>query len=276
MIQLEIQVVSDQREGLLIELGRVIHGNHYTVLRQRMAADQEGKTCLTLLVRGPAERQMMLEEALATHARVRVFEAALQGGGEAVAAAQLPKAAVSHAATSSVYAFDRSRSGTHAATSSAPASAPTSPTAAADARAVEAVLPQIARDYPKFFPWLLELQRTVAPEARQASLHQAGRRTGAWVYKRDFALGAKLNLHDAIRRIALPALRTLTSADMQGDYLRLPNHPLAPSGGQSGCRFLCGYLEGLLGESVSNQAVFVRETFCRSSGADACTFEISH
>ena len=27
------------------------------------------------------------------------------------------------------------------------------------------MLPQIARDYPKFFPWLLELQRTVAPES---------------------------------------------------------------------------------------------------------------
>jgi hypothetical protein len=254
MIQLEIQVVSDHREGLLIELGRVVHTNGYTVLRQRMTAGGDGKACLTLLVRGPAERQMVLEEALATHARVRSFEAALQDGVISNTASMLEP--VSTGATTPT---------------------PVAPVpAAADSRAVEAVLPQIAQDYPKVFPWLLELQRTVTPEAREASLHQAGRRTGVWVFKRDFAFGAKLNLHDAVRRIALPALRVLTAADMQGEQLRLPSHPLAQPGGHSGCRFFCGYLEGLLGESVSTQTVFVREIFCRCVGADACTFEISH
>lgn len=266
MIQLEVQVVSDHREGLLIELGRVVHTHHFTVLRQRLAADVDGKTCLTLLVRGPAERQMVLEEALATHARVRSFEAALLDGVGANATGALePASPAAHASNTN-----------RASPNQVAAPSAMSPVADADTQAVEAVLPQIARDYPKFFPWLLELQRAVAPEARHASLHQAGRRTGAWVFKRDFALGAKLNLHDAIKRIALPALRAVTAAEMHGEHLRLPNHPLAQPGGTSGCRFVCGFLEGLLGESVSTQTVFVRESFCRCAGADACTFEISH
>lgn len=263
MIQLEIRVISDHREGLLIELGRVVHSNNYTVLRQRMVAADDGKTCLTMLVRGPAERQMVLEEALATHARVSSFEAALQEGVS-------PNAANLRESTSA----DAPASNTHA--SGANQSAPASTSAVADTRAVEAVLPQIASDYPKIFPWLLELQRSVVPEASHASLHQASRRTGAWVFKRDFAFGAKLNLHDAIRRIALPAMRAMTTAEMQGEHLRLLNHSLAQPGGRSGCRFFCGFLEGLLGESVSSQTVFVRETFCRCAGADACTFEMSH
>jgi len=258
MIHLEVQVVSHQREGLLVELGRVVHAHGYTVLRQRLTTGSAGEANLILIMRGPAERQMALEEALATHPRVQSFEALLQDGSTSNA-------------TPSMLAPTSGSAPAPAAAAPAAAAA-----AAADSRKVESVLPQIAKDYPKIFPWLLELERGVSADARLASLHLAGRRTGAWVYKRDFALGAKLHLHDAIKRIALPAVRALTTVELQGDQLRLPNHPLAQSGGQPGCRFFCGYLEGLLGESVQGQSVFVRETFCRCSGADACTFEISH
>ena len=232
MIQLEVQVVSHHREGLLVELGRVVHAHGYTVLRQRLTTGQGGEAQLILLMRGPAERQMALEEALATHARVHSFEAMLQDGATSNGTPSMLGPALSGTSTR------------------APAPAP-APAAAADSRKVEAVLPQIAKDYPKIFPWLLELERGVASEARTASLHQAGRRTGTWVYKRDFALGAKLQLHDAVKRIALPALRALTAVEMQGEHLRLSGHPLAQPGAQPGCRFFCGYLEGLLGESVT-------------------------
>jgi len=260
MIQLEVQVVSHQREGLLVELGRVVHAHGYTVLRQRLTTGAGGEANLILALRGPAERQMALEEALATHPRVQSLETLLQEGSASGSAPSM-LAPVSGRSTAPVQA---------------PVATPAAPAAAADSGKVEAMLPQIAKDYPKIFPWLLELERGVSASARAASLHQAGRRTGAWVYKRDFALGAKLRLQDAVKRIAVPALRGLTTVEMQGDYLRLPGHPLARPGEPCGCGFFCGYLEGLLGASVADGTVFVRETFCRSSGADACTFEISH
>lgn len=258
MIQLEVLVIAHQRAGLLIELGRVVHAHDFTVRRQRMTTGAEGETRLILQIRGPAERQMALEEALATHPRVQSFEASLQDG----------------ATTGPTPSMLGATLGRAAAPGPAPAASPRA--AAADSSKVEAMLPHVAKDYPKIFPWLLELQRAVVPDAREASLHHAGRRTGAWVYKRDYALGAKLQLHDAVKRIALPALRTLTDVEMHGEFLRLSTHPLASPGGQSGCRFFCGYLEGLLGESVAGETIYVRETFCRSAGADACTFEISH
>ncbi|MGY0799229.1 hypothetical protein ACW7G0_09280 [Lysobacter sp. A286] len=266
MIQLEVQVVSDHREGLLVELGRVVHSNGFTVQRQRLTRGSAGEACLTLLIRGPAERQMVLEEALATHARVRSFEAALYDGSPASVASSMLGSAASPLAASAV--------------SAPPASAPAPTSMEAtetDSQKVEAALPQIAKDYPRIFPWLLSLERSLAPDARHASLHLAGRRTGAWVYKRDFSLGAKLQLHDAVKRIGLPALRALAPVELQGEQLRLSDHPLAKPGVESGgCRFFCGYLEGLLSESVQGERVYVRETFCRSTGADACTFEISH
>lgn len=260
MIELELQVLSDRREGLLVELGRVVVANGYTLLRQRLSQDSRG-TWLTMIVRGPAERQLALEEELATHNRVLSFEAALSEGHAAAPAPVQAAAPPLHAPVPAP----------------APLGAPaTSQGAGPDVNQVESTLPQLARDYPKIFPWLRNLEHAVAPDAREASLQLAGRRTGAWVYKRDYAMGAKLSLMDAIKRIAVPAMRELATVDWRDGQLLIQNSPLCSPGSHSGCRFFSGYLEGVLGGSVAPQTVFVRNLFCRSHGAASCVLEISH
>lgn len=258
MIELEVQVLSDRREGLLVELGRVVVANGYTLIRQRLSQDSRG-TWLSMIVRGPAERQLALEEELATHSRVLSFEAGLSEGRPAPAPAMQAPPRPAPAAPMAPMA----------------PSAPT-PAAGPDVNQVESTLPQLARDYPKIYPWLRSLEHAVAPDAREASLLLAGRRTGAWVFKRDYAMGAKLNLVDAIKRIAVPAMRELATVDWRDGQLHIQNSPLCSPGSHSGCRFFSGYLEGVLGGSVAPQTVFVRSLFCRSSGAASCILEISH
>jgi len=257
MIELEMQVLSDRREGLLVELGRVVVANGFTLVRQRLAQDSRG-TWLTMIVRGPTDRQLAMEEALATHSRVLSFEAAIAEG-------RPPIPSTMHAAPAP-----------GPAPVAAPAPMSSAPGAGPDVHQVESTLPQLARDYPKIYPWLRNLEHAVAADAREASLHLAGRRTGAWVYKRDFAMGAKLNLVDAIKRIAVPAMRELATVDWREGQLLIQNSPLCSPGSQSGCRFFSGYLEGVLGGSIEPQTVFVRNLFCRSHGAASCILEISH
>ena len=262
MADLEVRVVSERREGLLVELGRVVTEYGHVLVRQRLVQDAQG-ACLTLILRGPDERQLALEEALGTHPRVLSFESVrpqlVDDAPPAVAAAPLPAAAP-------------------AAVARAPAAAQEQApiTAGADVARVERMLPNLARDYPRIFPWLINLDYAVAAEARDASLYLAGRRTGAWVYKRDFALGAKLMLADAVRRIALPALRVLVTVEHHDNQLHVRGCPLCQPGGVSGGRFFCGFIEGLLAESVDSRAVFTRETSCHSHGASMCVFDISH
>ncbi len=261
MIELEVQVLSDRREGLLVELGRVVVANGYTLLRQRLSQDSRGPW-LTMIIRGPAERQLALEEELATHSRVLSFEAGLSEG-RAAAPSMMQAASPAPAPAPAPMA-----------SSAPPAAVPQG--AGPDVHQVESTLPHLARDYPKIFPWLRNLEHAVAPDAREASLQLAGRRTGAWVYKRDYSMGAKLNLMDAIKRIAVPAMRELATVDWRDGQLLIQNSPLCSPGSHSGCRFFSGYLEGVLGGSVSPQTVFVRNLFCRSHGAASCVLEISH
>jgi hypothetical protein len=255
MIELEIKILSDRREGLLVELGRAVVASGFTLLRQRVYQDNHG-AWLVMVVRGEAERQLSLEEVLATHNRVLSFEATLLAPGTA----QVGTVTAPHAPNGVVNA-------TVAAL----------PQAGPDVRKVESVLPQLARDYPKIFPWLLALEHEVASDAREASLLLAGRRTGIWVFKRDYEMGGKLGLAEAIKRIASPALRALVTIDVRDRHIHIQDCPLCPPGGHSGCRFFKGFLEGMLGASSSPQTVFVRNLHCRSDrGMGDCILEVSH
>jgi len=73
MIELEIQILSETREGLLIDVGGVVVATGFTLLRQRLAQDPHG-ALLTMVVRGPSRKRGALEDALESHERVISFD----------------------------------------------------------------------------------------------------------------------------------------------------------------------------------------------------------
>jgi len=63
MIELEIQALALQREGLLVEVGRLAGGCGFALVRQRLVQDPHG-TLLTMVVRGSWFRKRALRGAL--------------------------------------------------------------------------------------------------------------------------------------------------------------------------------------------------------------------
>jgi hypothetical protein len=72
MIELEIQGLSESREGLLIDVGRAIVASGFTLQRQRLTQDVNG-ILLTMVVRGSARKQRALETALDANERLISF-----------------------------------------------------------------------------------------------------------------------------------------------------------------------------------------------------------
>ncbi|WP_158545128.1 V4R domain-containing protein [Dyella monticola] len=249
MIELEIQVLSDRREGLVAELGQVVVANHYSLLRQRLTLDGRGAR-LCMLVRGPPEQRLALEEMLGTHSRVVSFEAALCGEPTAIAFASSRGALQDRVAPVQ--------------------------TVMPDVAHVEQVLPELMHDFPRIYPWLTKLQESVSGSLREPSLLLAGRRVGIAIYKRDYASGPPLSLGEAIKRIGVPALCSLAQIEQRGVHVHIFASLLCAEPGRSGCVFYGGYLEGVLGAAVTGKHVHVRHLSCRSSGAAHCSLEISH
>ncbi|MEO8810451.1 MAG: hypothetical protein ABI386_09425 [Rhodanobacter sp.] len=73
MIELEIQALSERREGLLVEVGRLVLAHGFTLQRQRLVQDPHG-ILLTIVVRGPARKKRTLEAAIAGHERIISFK----------------------------------------------------------------------------------------------------------------------------------------------------------------------------------------------------------
>ncbi|MGJ7904569.1 V4R domain-containing protein [Lysobacter sp. 1R34A] len=263
MVDVEFRVVSDRRDGLLLALGQVVIANGFTLLRQRMLNSEEG-VVLSMVVRGPSESLLMLEERLGTHHLVQSFEASpYEGSSPAPAPTPVPRHNGSATAPTSV----------PASAAPAPAASPSS-APPIDTQRVETLLPQLARNYPNILLQLVALERELPPAQREATLRYIGQRVGAWVYKRDFALGGQLPLADSVRRIALPAMRQLVQAELHDDILKIRNSPFCHRG-DSGecCHFLRGMLGGLLEGQHGADGVRVVESQCRNTGAEACRFE---
>ncbi|ALN83005.1 V4R domain-containing protein [Lysobacter antibioticus] len=263
MVDVEFRVVSDRRDGLLLALGQVVIANGFTLLRQRMLNSEEG-VVLSMVVRGPGESLLMLEERLGTHHLVQSFEASpYEGGSTAPAPTPVPRNNGSASAPTSV----------PPSAAPAPAASPSS-APPIDTQRVETLLPQLARNYPNILLQLVALERELPPAQREATLRYIGQRVGAWVYKRDFALGGQLPLADSVRRIALPAMRQLVQAELHDDILKIRNSPFCHRG-DSGecCHFLRGMLGGLLEGQHGADGVRVIESQCRNTGAEACRFE---
>lgn len=255
MADIEFRVVSDRREGLLLELGRVIIASGFTLQRQRIARTDEG-VVLTMTVRGPEQSVLVLEDRLGSHPLVASFEAVAADPTHPT-----PPAAVEAARP-------RTLAERH---TEAVAGMP-------DHGRVEVLLTSLAREYPDIFKRVLAFEHDIPIAQREATTRYAGTRLGAWIYKRDYALGARLNLVDSVKHIALPAMRhLLRGAELNGEGLRIKNSPFSGAGLHRGasCHFLRGCLEGLLNEPGHLGRPRITETFCRNTGADACTFNFA-
>lgn len=263
MADIELKIVSDHRDGLLIALGEVLIANRFVLLRHRRANTGTG-VVMSLVVQGPEANLLQLEEQLGTHWMIKSFEAGPYDPSAALSlAVPEPTPSVTSPVVSEQAGADANRgaaNGQHGAI---------------DRKRIETLLPQVARDYPQIFGLVMGLERNLEPTQREAAMRYVGTRVGAWVYKRDFALGAQLPLAGSIKHIALPALRQLMPAELEGETLSTSSSPFcmpersvtAPQ-----CHFLRGFLEGSLNEGGYLGMVRVSEVACRANGSDHCRF----
>ncbi|MGH8158579.1 MAG: hypothetical protein ACREPQ_10715 [Rhodanobacter sp.] len=315
MIELEIQTLSETREGLLIEVGRLVMASGFTLQRQRLVQDPHG-VLMTMVVRGPWLKKRVLEAGLDANERIISFKTAKfeEGAPKPHFAASRPvvRQAVVAVAASAIQAEQRLAPVAVAdvgampepivaplvpaepepqqepefifivprAPPPTPAPVDTTPFVelipeGPDLQAVEKVLPKLMYDYPQIFPRLLALDDTVSVAARESSLLLAGQRMGAWVSGRDGVAATGLGLHEAIERIAVPALRALVEVEQEGEQLHIRNSPLCVEGEHSRCQFFSGYLDGLLGPVVAPRSLSIFPVCCRSYGADECVLALS-
>lgn len=330
MIELEIQTLSESREGLLADVGGAAVASGFSLVRQRIVQDPHG-VLLTMVVRGHPRGQRALRSALDANERLISYEVSPFEAGsirphfaasrtfarpplpprpEPVPAASVDTRETATPAVARPTVASPLESEPTVTSDPLPQehvqqqpepvpqpeldfilpSPPAQPpepareivepyvevvTLEADTDAIDIAWPQLTQSYPHVLRRLQALGDAVAEGARASSLHEAGRRLGTWLFRRDHASGGPLALMDAIERIALPALLDLVQVEHKGGHMHIHDSPLCSPDGRSGCSFFGGYLEGLLGPALASEQISAFSLCCRSCGADECVLAIS-
>ena len=273
-MEVEVTVYSDRKDGLLRAMGTVVIGCGFTLLRQRMLPTPNGIE-LWLNLKGEQGRLLELEDQLSSHPLVTGFEANHLPTASAHTPAARPTGALSHTTPGNTQAYRKAGSTPPSPKITSTGNGKRNTVAVPATDIIEAALPSLARSYPRIFPQLLDLRDQIAEDQWGVSLKFIGIRVGAWVYKRDYALGGQLDLKSAMRHIALPAMKTLLPTEAHDYAIHVKNNPFCMPG--SRCRngeFFCGFLQGLLQDAGGSGRVVVREIECRSEGQKECVFEV--
>jgi len=315
MIELEIQGLSPNREGLLIEVGRFVMANGFTLQRQRLVQDPHG-ILLTMVVRGPSRGRKALEAALSAYERfisVQMFPF-VEGEPKPHFAASLPRMAYTPppappAAAPAAPSTKTSAKAAEAVAASTlvdasespqappaepefefiqPTPRPPAPPAAAAAATPFVELVPLGPDEPAVEKMLSALEHNypkIVPQllVLQQSVAEAARESSlALAGKRagSWVFQSEYLLDDGLdlrEAIERIGVPALRAlVEVDQEGSQLHIHD-SPlcTDGHSGCSFFGGFLEGLLGPAIAPGSMSIFPVCCRSYGADECVLAIS-
>ncbi len=139
------------------------------------------------------------------------------------------------------------------------------------------LLKMLAGQFPDIASLVQAYAASLAGEMRDQALFEAGKKTGAFIYARDWSLGHPLKMPQALRRALVPALEkmsTLEEGEMQVTFLD-PRY--CATGAQAHCcEFLSGFMQGFLGASPATKDVKVQKAGCAATGALHCRYGFSN
>lgn len=280
LVSAEFRIFSNQREGLLLDVGKILSENGFHIRRQRLTPGGGG-AILVIGVKGQSDSLLHVQESLVNHPLVRSFEMEMLDIPEKEAPASPRVRGINSPAAPVPAPVAQEKSVPPAATAlSLVRSPPTASSIKARPETVarydsEAVLARIAQTYPNVFPHLETLEGALAPEQFEPTMIHVGRRVGAWVYKRDFALGGRLELPEALRRIVLPAMRRIVQVGLRNDLLEVHGSPFCHRGHAGECcHFFRGFIDGLLVSEMEGRHLTVSEIACCNTGAASCHFSV--
>jgi predicted hydrocarbon binding protein len=234
-----IRIRAERREGLILEIGKIIAGLGFKASAQRMKTEGPEDTVIEVEADGPKEAVLTLQDRLVSYPGVKSLEVTELARG----AGAKPQG--------------------RDARSGPPVN-------------IERQLPLLAAEYPQIFARLLTIERGLDPDERPEIMQRIGQRVGAWVYKRDYALGGRLPKSECLKRILIPALRNLATVELVGEQISIRTSPFCGTrqDGTERCHFFVGYIEGMLREAGLGSGLTVTESECRAAGASTCVFMV--
>jgi predicted hydrocarbon binding protein len=138
------------------------------------------------------------------------------------------------------------------------------------------LLKALAGRFPDIDALVQAYASSLTGEAREQGLFEAGKKTGAFVYARDWSLGSPLKMPHALRRALLPALKKMCKVEATDTEVTLLDARFCATGALIHCcEFVSGFMQGFLGASPATKDIKVQRAGCAATGALNCRYAIT-
>lgn len=143
-------------------------------------------------------------------------------------------------------------------------------------QSMAALLKAMTAQFPDIAGLVRAYGASLSSELRDQALFNAGKRTGAFIYARDWSFGHPLRMPLALRRALLPALEKMIEVRGTDTEITLLDPRFCGTGAEVHCcEFLSGFMQGFLGASPATKNAKVQKSGCAATGALHCRYSIS-
>jgi hypothetical protein len=136
-----------------------------------------------------------------------------------------------------------------------------------------ALLKALVSRFPEIAVLVQAYAGSLAAEMRNQALFEAGKKTGAFIYTRDWSLGHPLKMPYALRRALIPALEKMCKLEATDTEVTLLDPRFCATGALIHCcEFVSGFMQGFLAASPATKDIKVQRSGCAATGALRCRY----
>jgi hypothetical protein len=150
-------------------------------------------------------------------------------------------------------------------------------TAQTPSQSAAALIKEMASQFPDIVALVRAYGGAFGLEGRAQALFEAGKKIGAFSYRKEWSFGNPLRMPAALRRALVPALEKFTKVEATDTQILLPNSPFCGAGsGINCCEFVTGFMQGFLDAGPLSVNTEVQQAACRARGQTHCAYAVAY
>ena len=145
------------------------------------------------------------------------------------------------------------------------------------AQSAAALIKEMANQFPDIVKLVRAYGGAFGAEARGPALFEAGKKLGAFNYRKEWSFGSPLRMPAALRRALVPALEKFGKVEATDTQIALPASPFCSGGSELNCcDFVTGFMQGFLDAGPLSMYTKVQQATCRAKGHSHCTYTVAY
>ena len=146
------------------------------------------------------------------------------------------------------------------------------------AQSAATLIKEMANQFPDIVALVRAYGGAFGAEARSQALFEAGKKLGAFNYRKEWSFGSPLRMPAALHRALVPALEKFVGQIEATDtQIVLLQSPLCGTGEQINCcDFATGFMQGFLDAGPLSMHTKVQQATCRTKGHMHCSYTVAY